>query len=64
MKLPIEVRGIELEFVIIRINGNDIAKLSHEQADELAGKLLTVTCRLPQSDPIEPPRARCGRGHY
>jgi len=59
MKLPIEVRGVEMEFVIIRINGNDVAKLSHDQADELANKLLTVTCRLPRYAVCE---TDCGDG--
>lgn len=46
MKQPIEVRDAGNEMLIVLINGNQVAKLSHDQADELAGKLMAVTCRL------------------
>ena len=47
MKLPIEVRDRTVgNMLSILINGNDVATLSHDQADELANKLLAVTCRL------------------
>ncbi len=50
MKLLIEVRDRTVgNMLSILINGNDVATLSHDQADELANKLLEVTCRLSRS---------------
>lgn len=54
MKLPIEVRDRTVgNMLSILINGNDVATLSHDQADELANKLLEVTCRLREAPRYE-----------